>query len=135
MLNKASDAELGFFVIQGHAKDHDKSVVGQVPAAGWPDVAANICPADSLAVATDRDGTSGPVVPAEVRVSVGSGAASLVWHERSPGCITLVAGPLRVLIDVSGVGAGSVAAAPAPAVADVVGNGARVYSLAERRAQ
>ncbi|WP_141714064.1 hypothetical protein [Micromonospora inyonensis] len=139
VLAKASDAELGFFVIQGHAKDHDKSVVGQAPATEWPDVAADVCPASSPAVATDQGADSGPPVAsagaAAVRVSVGSGAASVVWHEGSPGCITLVAGPLRVLIDVSGVGVGPVAAVPAVAVGDAAGNGARVYSLAERRAQ
>ncbi|WP_204030142.1 hypothetical protein, partial [Micromonospora andamanensis] len=64
-----------------------------------------------------------------------SGAASVMWHEGSPGCITLVAGPLRVLIDVSGVDIGLVDAAPAVAGTDVAGRGARVYSLAERRAQ
>ncbi|MEV6800563.1 hypothetical protein AB0M91_19785 [Micromonospora rifamycinica] len=135
LLDKASDAQLGFFVIQGHAKDHGQSVLGQAPAAVRPDVAADICPANSSVVATGKDGTGVPPVAVEVRVSVGSDAASVMWHERSPGCIALVAGPLRVLIDVSGVGAGPLAAVPAVGVSDAAGKGARVYSLAKRRAQ
>ncbi|MGC5031860.1 hypothetical protein [Micromonospora sp. DT229] len=139
VLGRATDAELGFFIIQGHAKDRDTSMVGQAPATGRPDAGADICPASSPA-ATGQSATAPGGLPvasagaAAVRVSVGSGAASVMWHEGSPGCITLVAGPLRVLIDVSGVGVGLVDAAPAVAGADA-GRGARVYSLAERRAQ
>ncbi|MFG1950815.1 hypothetical protein [Micromonospora sp. NPDC048830] len=141
VLDKATDAELGFFVIQGHAKDPGKSMVGQGSATGRPDAAADICPASSPAVATGQSATAPGGLPVAsagavaVRVSVGSGAASVTWHEDSPGCITLVAGPLRVLIDVLSVGAGPVDAAPAVADADTAGKGARVYSLAERRAQ
>ncbi|AYF32155.1 hypothetical protein CSH63_32895 [Micromonospora tulbaghiae] len=139
VLNKFTDAELGFFVIQGHAKDPGKSMAGHAPAAGQPDAAVDICPASSPAVATAQSATPPGGLPVAsagaVAVGVSVGSGSVVWHEGSPGCITLVAGPLGVVVHLLGVGAGPVAAAPAGANADAAGKGARVYSLAERRAQ
>ncbi|MFD1082537.1 hypothetical protein ACFQ3M_13165, partial [Micromonospora andamanensis] len=85
VLGKATDAELGFFIIQGHAKDRDRSMVGQAPATGRPDAAADICPANSPAVATGQSATAPGGLPvasagaAAVRVSVGSGVAPWSW--------------------------------------------------------
>jgi hypothetical protein len=67
----------------------------------------------------------------EVQVSVNAGAGAAVTVtclDGAPGRVSVVAGAVRVLIDASGVDAGVV---DAPMVA----GGARVYSLAERRAR
>ena len=66
---------------------------------------------------------------AEVQVSVSAGAAvTVMCSDGAPGRVSVVAGAVRVLIDTSGVDVGVV---DAPMVA----GGARVYSLAERRAR
>jgi transcriptional regulator with XRE-family HTH domain len=69
--------------------------------------------------------------PAAVQVSVNAGAGAAVTvtcQDGAPGRIAVVAGAVRVLIDTSGVDAGVVDA-------PMVEGGARVYSLAERRAR
>ncbi|MFI7218564.1 hypothetical protein [Micromonospora maritima] len=139
VLGKATDVELGFFIIQGHAKDPDRSMVAPAPTAGPLDAAsAGFYPASSSAVDTGPRTAAGGLAVAStgavaVRVSVSVAGASVAGQEGLPGCITLVAGPLRVLIDVSSdVPTGGAAAVAGAAVA---AGGARVYSLAERRAR
>ena len=65
----------------------------------------------------------------QVSVNAGAGAAvTVMCSDGAPGRVSVVAGAVRVLIDTSGVDAGVV---DAPMVA----GGARIYSLAERRAR
>jgi hypothetical protein len=70
---------------------------------------------------------------AAVQVSVSAGAAvTVLCHDGTPGRVAVVAGAVRVLIDATGTDPATLA----PAVVDtpMVTGGARVYSLAARRA-
>lgn len=88
----------------------------------------------SGAEAARSGGPLAPGGPASVQVHVGAGAeVTVVCHDGEPGRVAVLAGSVRVLIDASG----SDVATQAPAVIDapMVVGGARVYSLAERRAR
>ncbi|OKI87230.1 hypothetical protein [Micromonospora sp. CB01531] len=144
VLDKATDAELGFFVIHGHAKDPDRNPV--VPAltaepSGTAPIDRNtaVPPALSTGPGATTCGEAGggsAVVPAgaaavEVSVNAG-GAVTVVCHDGQPGCVAVVAGQVHVLIDPA-TGAASVV--PAMVDAPVVVGGARLYSLSERQAR
>jgi hypothetical protein len=102
----------------------------EMPGADSAAPVASLAGADAdVAV---RDG-SAEAVRVSVNATAGT-AVTVVCHDGAPGRVAVVAGGVRVLIDASGTGP---AAALGPAVLDVpaVSGGARVYSLAERRAR
>lgn len=69
-----------------------------------------------------------------VQVDVSAGAAvTVVYRDGAPGRVAVLAGAVRVLIDSSGTDPATLA--PAEVDAPMVSGGARVYSLAERRAR
>ena len=73
-------------------------------------------------------------VPVEVNVCAGAGmAVTVVWPDGAPGRVAVIAGPVRVSIDASGVDL--VSFAPPVFDAPAVDGGARVYSLAQRPAR
>jgi hypothetical protein len=82
-------------------------------------------------------GLTGPEAlagPAAVQVYVSAGAAvTVMCHDDASGRVAVVAGAVRVLIDASGTEAASLT--PGVVDAPMVAGGARVYSLAERRAR
>jgi len=139
VLGKATDAELGFFIIQGHANDPDLAPAEPTPPAepsqtAPPDLHAATPPTVALrpAATPPQLASGGPLASAEtavVQVSVnGDAAVTIVCHDDGPpGRIAVVAGPVRVLIDPGGVD-------PASIAPPVVG-GARVYPIAQRRQQ
>ncbi len=137
VLGKATDADLGFFIIQGHANDPDAppaepthAVPPNLPATTPPTVALH--PATTPPAVTGGGLAVAPTETATVQVSVnGSAAVTVVCHDGPPSRVAVVAGPVQVLIDPSGVNPVSVA--PAVVGAPMVVGGARVYSLAERR--
>ena len=74
--------------------------------------------------------------PAAVQVSVSAGAGAavtVVCQDSAPGRVAVVAGAVRVLIDASGTDAAGLVQGVVDA--PMVAGGARVYSLAERRAR
>lgn len=75
-----------------------------------------------------------PDVPPSVQVKVSAGVAvTVVCHDGAPGRVAVLAGAVRVLID--GSGGDQASLSPALADAPTVAGGARVYSLADRRAR
>jgi hypothetical protein len=113
------------------------------PADTLPEGAADSAyppPAELDGLVSDADSGLGlPSVAAgstavQVSVSADAGTAvTVVCQDGAPGRVAVVAGTVRVLIDVSGTDAAGLA----PGVVDAppVTGGARVYSLAERRAR
>ncbi|MFJ8581329.1 hypothetical protein [Micromonospora sp. NPDC093277] len=144
VLGKATDAELGLFVIQGHAKDPRHPAEPALAAgpsnavpidrhtAVPPGVAVD--PGDTPAYGMGGASVMVPAGAAAVQVSVnGDAAFTVVCHDESPGGAVL-AGPVHLLIDLSGtVAAGGVV--PAVVDAPMVVGGARVYALNERQAR
>ncbi|WP_431726942.1 hypothetical protein [Verrucosispora sp. TAA-831] len=117
VLGRDTDAALGFFVIQGHAND-----------------AARFDPKSSHE-ADDADQVASEVGAGAVRVNVSAEAGSavtVVCQDGTAGRVAVVACGVRVLIDASGAGGANLT----PTVFDfpAMPDGARVYSLAERRA-
>ncbi|GAA4690990.1 hypothetical protein [Phytohabitans rumicis] len=111
VLGVERDADLGLYISR---KDMDDSPwVPEVPAQ------------TAGAALAETDASTLPQVPAAsvVQVKVSAGAAVTV----------VVAGPVRVLIDSSGTDPATLV--PAVVEVPVVHGGARVYSLAERRAR
>lgn len=99
---------------------------------------------DSAAVAAGSGGptahargaaqTRAAAGPAVVLVHISAGAqVTVVCHDGAPGRVAVLAGTVRVLIDASGTDPTS--HAPTLIEAPMVAGGARVYSLAERRAR
>jgi hypothetical protein len=133
VLGAATDAEIGLWIIYRPGRPTDTSgdspgtepspVPGlPEPEAGRPDGGA----ATTVAALTLPEAVAGPTA---VQVNVSAGPAVTVMCSYSaPGMVSVVAGAVRVLIDTSAIDAGVVAA-------PMVEGGARVYSLAERRAR
>ncbi|MDG4797188.1 hypothetical protein [Micromonospora sp. WMMD1082] len=143
VLDKATDAELGFFIIQGHADDPDVASAEPPPLLEPSPVAvSDVGPATLATVALPPAATlAGPNVgeplamtteTAMVQISVhGKAAATVVCHDAvPPGHVAIVAGRVRVLIDP----ADAVSAEVTSAVGDapLVAGGARVYSIVQR---
>jgi hypothetical protein len=106
-----------------------------VPGATVPgaDIAPTVEPATRPGRAvTGPDAGAGSAVRVSVTAQVGT-AVTVVCDDDAAGRVAVVAGGVPVLIDASGADPASLA----PAVADVpaVAGGARLYSLAERRAR
>jgi hypothetical protein len=143
VLDKATDAELGFFIIQGHANDPDVAPAEPPPPLEpFPVAVSDVSPATLATVALPPAATlaepSGgePLAmtteTATVQVSVHKAAVTVVCHDTvPPGHVAIMAGQVRVLIDP----ADAVPTEVAPAVGDapMAAGGARVYSIAQRR--
>ncbi|MFG1949620.1 hypothetical protein [Micromonospora sp. NPDC048830] len=143
VLGKATDAELGFFIIQGHTNDPDVAPVEPPPPAelsqaASPDLHAPTPPAAALRLTVTPEVTNGgPLAPAEtavVQVSVHGAAVTVVCHDVAPpGRVAVVAGPVRVLID---PGDADPVSLTRPVVTGPMAiGGARVYPIEQRRNQ
>ncbi|MFI9643960.1 hypothetical protein ACIG87_28590 [Micromonospora sp. NPDC051925] len=145
VLGRATDTELGFFIIKGHASDADTPPTELAPPTGASDTATTgSSPGVPPGVATLSEGAldgAGEGLPvasagaaAVVQVSVNAGATiTVVCHGGPPVCVAVVAGPVELLVEP--VVSGPAYRAPAPASWPSVDGGARVYSLAARRAR
>lgn len=142
VLGRDTDAELGFYIIQGHANDAltveaDTSGEAGLAEPGAAMAGVGIAPpaasvAEALAALTGADAGAGVAVRVNVSAKAGT-AVTVVCQDGTAGGMAVLAGGVRVLIDVSGAG-------PASLTTDVVdfpavAGGARVSSLAERRAR
>ncbi|MBO4207717.1 hypothetical protein [Micromonospora echinofusca] len=144
VLGKAKDAELGFFIIRGHANDPDVAPVEPPPPAvlsqaALPDLHTATPPAAALrptampGVANGGPGASAEAASVQVSVN-GDAAVTVVCHEAGPADrVAVVAGPVRVLIDPGGADPASLA--PPVVTGPMVVGGARVYPIAQRRQQ
>ena len=134
-LGAATDAEIGLWIIKnpGGPTGTTGDSAGTEPAAAavpsLPKPEAHR--AESGGVTTLNALTPPEVAAVQVHVSAGA-AVTVVCQEGAAGRVAVVAGGVQVLIEVSGADPASVT----PTVVDVpaVSGGARVYSLAERRA-
>ncbi|WP_406106508.1 hypothetical protein [Micromonospora globbae] len=142
VLRRDTDADLGFYIIQGHASDAptvapDASGEAGPAEPGAATTGVGITPpaapvAEALAALTGADADAGAAVQVDVSAEAGT-AVTVVCQDGAAGRVAVLAGGVRVLIDASGAGPASIT----PAVVDLpaVPGGARVYSLAERRAR
>jgi hypothetical protein len=131
VLGRDTDAALGFFIARRNRSDAPNA--GADTAAVEPGDAGPVVAGVSVAPMAGP-GAGGAVAEVWVSVSADAGTAvTLVCPDGPAGRVAVVAGGVRVLIEAPGTGRVSVV----PAVADLpaVSGGARVYSLAERRAR
>lgn len=113
VLGKATDAELGFFIIRGHANDPDITPAEPPPpaesthaapserhAAPLPAIALHPAPTD-----TAGGGIAAPAETATVRVNVNAGTAvTVVYHDGPPGRVAVMADQVEALFDPSNTG-------------------------------
>jgi transcriptional regulator with XRE-family HTH domain len=149
VLGATTDAEIGLFIIHGAGRSPEAAASVPTAAAtgvdrrslaeAAPATAATVHPsASAVSVGEAGAGLAASEViagPAAVQVSVSAGAGAavtVVCQDGAPGRVAVLAGTVRVLIDTSGADAASLF----PDVVDtpMVAGGARVYSLAQRRA-
>lgn len=126
VLGAERDADLGLYITRRDTDD---------PSWDEPDVLERTAEDAALAEVSGEP-TALPEVLAEsaVQLNVSAGAAvTVVYHDGAPGRVAVLAGAVRVLIDSSGTDPATLA--PAEVDAPMVTGGARVYSLAERRAR
>lgn len=133
VLGKATNADLGFFIIKGHAQDPEVTPEEPGPG-GWTSPAPGADPGRPVSVAA----TAGPVMVdrASVRVTVSVHAetvTALVRHDDVTGGVVVLAGSVEVMIEPSDVSRGRLVA-----VSGVPSAGAglrQVYRLPDRRAR
>ncbi|WBB82139.1 hypothetical protein O7606_12670 [Micromonospora sp. WMMD882] len=134
VLDRATNADLGFFVVKGHAQDPEVSPEEPGPG-GWTSVAPGADAGRPVSVGTE----DGPVITARaaaVRVTVSAHAvtvAALVRHDDTTGAVVVLAGPVEVLITPSDIARDRLAAVPV-----VPSTGAdlrQVYRLPDRWAR
>ncbi|RNL87809.1 hypothetical protein EFE23_26520 [Micromonospora solifontis] len=140
VLGRDTDADLGFYIIQGHANDAptaEPDAAGEAgpaepgPAMTGEGIAPTAAPvAEAVAALTGADAGAGAAVRVNVSAEAGT-AVTVVHQDGAAGRVAVLAGGVRVLIDASGAGPASLT----PAVVDFPTGGARVYPLAERRAR
>ncbi|MDG4798823.1 hypothetical protein [Micromonospora sp. WMMD1082] len=138
VLGRDTDAELGFYIIQGHASDDAAEVESDASGEAGAAVAGlAIAPpvelvAEAVAGVAVPDAGAGAAWQVNVSAQAGT-AVTVVCQDGAAGRVAVLAGGVRVLIDAAGTGPASLA----PAVLDVaaVPGSARVYSLVERRAR
>ncbi|KXK61544.1 hypothetical protein AWW66_13235 [Micromonospora rosaria] len=135
VLGKATNAELGFFVIHGHAKDPEVHVAPPTPSdmpAPAPDDTGGVA-ASGRVVGDDGNGL---VVPggATVRVSLTVEAAQVrgVRDEGPAGRVAVLAGPVEVLIEPTDP---ATILAPVPARSSEAVEGSQARRPAEGRRQ
>ncbi|WP_434742452.1 hypothetical protein [Micromonospora sp. SH-82] len=109
VLGNVTDAELGFFVIHGHANDPDMRPV-ESPLVETPD-GVPIDPVSTSAPSSCEANGQPPATRPEagmVRVSVGTGAAvTVTCHDGPVSRVAVLAGPVELLVSQDG-------ATPAP---------------------
>ncbi|MFI6162585.1 hypothetical protein ACIA59_21880 [Micromonospora haikouensis] len=146
VLGRATDAELGFFIIKGHGSDADAYPTELATPTGASDTATTgFSPGEPPpGVATLPDGaldgaggglpvaSAGAAAVVQVRVNAGA-TVTVVCHGGPPACVAVVGGPVELLIEP--VVFTPAHRASAPAGWPSVDGGARVYSLAARRAR
>ncbi|MFG1887632.1 hypothetical protein ACGFIR_07155 [Micromonospora sp. NPDC049051] len=133
VLGKTTNADLGFFIIQGHAQDPEVSPEKPGPEGSWTSPAPGPDPGRPVAVAT----AAGPVITARaaaVRVTVNLHAetvTAMVRHDDTTGAVTVFAGPVEVLVTPSDAMRNPLAAVPdgTPPVSGVC----PAYQLPDRR--
>lgn len=131
VLGKATNADLGFFIIRGHAQDPEVSAEEPGPEGSWTSPAPGADPGRPVSV----EATAGPVMVdrAAVRVTVSVHAetvTALVRHD-APGGVVVLAGSVEVTIEPSDVSRGRLVA-----VSGMPSTGAglcQVYRLPNRR--
>ncbi|MFI6231508.1 hypothetical protein ACIBCR_29855 [Micromonospora echinospora] len=133
VLGRTTDAELGFFIIKGHASDAGAHPTEPAAPTGAFDAATTgLSMGVPSGVVTASEGTVDGAAVVQVRVSAGA-TVTVVCHDGPPACVAFVAGRVELLIEpvVAGPAHRAAAAAGWPSV----DGGARVYSLAARRAR
>ncbi|WP_141714098.1 hypothetical protein [Micromonospora inyonensis] len=112
ILRKSTNADLGFFIVKGHAQDPEVSPEEPGPS-GWTSPAPGPDLGQAVSVAT----AAGPVITARaaVRVTVSvhvETVTALVRHDDTTGAVAVLAGPVEVLITPSDVARDRLAAGP-----------------------
>ncbi|MFE0590535.1 hypothetical protein [Micromonospora echinospora] len=135
VLGKTTNADLGFFIVKGHAQDPEVSPEEPGPEGSWTSPAPGVDAGLRVSVAA----TAGPVMMARtaaVRVTLSVHAetvTALVRHDDTTGAVAVLAGPVEVLITPSDASRDRLAAAPG---VPSTGAGLRqVYRLPDRRAR
>lgn len=132
VLGMTTNADLGFFIIQGHAKDPEASPEKPGPEANWTSP-PGVDPGRPVSVVI----AAGPVIMARaaaVRVTVNVHAetvTALVRHDDATGAVAVLAGPVEVMIEPSDVGRDRLAARPS--VPSTTTSLCQVSRLSERR--
>ncbi|MEV6690471.1 hypothetical protein AB0M35_03200 [Micromonospora sp. NPDC051196] len=123
-LGKATDAELGFFVIHGHASDPEANPVPE-PSLGVPAVESEDGVSAIVAFGDAGDGLIVPGGAATVRVRLTVEAAQVrVVRDQGPaGRVAVLAGPVEVLIEPSDA---TTILAPSPARSGTAADGSQV---------
>ncbi|KXK58048.1 hypothetical protein AWW66_32235 [Micromonospora rosaria] len=105
VLGKATNAEVGFFIIHGHAKDPDPDLAPPQTLSDMPAPAPDDTGGAAAVGRVVGDNGGGLVVPggATVRVSLTVAAAQVrvVRDEGAAGRVAVLAGPVEVLIEPS----------------------------------
>ncbi|OZV82907.1 hypothetical protein CA850_05125 [Micromonospora echinospora] len=133
ILHKSTNADLGFFIVKGHAQDPEVSPEEPGPEGSWTSPAPGADPGRSVSVGT----AGGPVSMARaaaVRVTVSVHAetvTALVRHDDTTGAVAVLAGPVEVLITPSDVARGRLAAVSG--VPSTAAGLRQVYRLPDRR--
>ncbi|MFJ8578417.1 hypothetical protein [Micromonospora sp. NPDC093277] len=126
VLGRDTDAELGFYIIQGHASDAPTVESGSAMAGVG--IAPPAAPtAEALAGSAGVEAGAGSAVQVNVNAEAGT-AVTVVCQDGPAGWVAvLLPGGVRVLVDASAIGQANLA----PGVVDfpAVPVGARVYSL------
>ncbi|MEV4726198.1 hypothetical protein [Micromonospora humida] len=132
VLGMTTNADLGFFITQGHAKDPEASPEKPGPEANWTSP-LGVDPGRPVSVVI----AAGPVIMARaavVRVTVNVHAetvTALVRHDDATGAVAVLAGPVEVMIEPSDVGRDRLAARPS--VPSTTTSLCQVSRLSERR--
>ncbi|MER7416478.1 hypothetical protein ABT346_06765 [Micromonospora peucetia] len=134
VLGKATTADLGFFIIQGHARDPEVNPEESGTDAKAPAPASGNGLGHTVAAA--ENATGDPVEGARaasvrVHVKVSAEDVAVVRRDGTTGAVALLAGPVEVLIEPSDVGLVGLAAVPGgpPAVVGLC----QVHWLPDRR--
>ncbi|WP_431728878.1 hypothetical protein [Verrucosispora sp. TAA-831] len=114
VLGMAANADLGFFIIQGHAQDPEVNPGEPGPEGSRTSPVPGADPRRTVSVSASADG---PVIIARaaVRVTVSVYAetvTALVRHDVTTGAVAVLAGPVEVMIEPSDVARDRLAAGP-----------------------
>ncbi|WP_117673464.1 hypothetical protein [Micromonospora sp. MW-13] len=132
VLGKATDADLGFFIIQGHARDPGVSPEEPGPEGGTPSTVSGDDRSRTAAAAkAAAPGITARAATVRVRVNVNAEDVTVVRRDGTTGAVAVLAGFVEVLIAPSDVALDSLAAVLGgpPAVAGLC----QVHWLPDRR--
>ncbi|WP_141714100.1 hypothetical protein [Micromonospora inyonensis] len=111
VLGKATNADLGFLIIQGHARDPEESPDEPGPVAEVPATASG----DDLGRTAAAAKAAGPVISvrvAAVRANVIADDVTVVRRDSRTGAVAVLAEPVEVFIEPSDVALEGLAALP-----------------------